>query len=165
MRRIARYLAVTDDKGLILKPKGMDLVAWADADFAGNWCKEYSDDPATAYSRSGYVITLVGCLIVWQSKMQTESSLLTTESEYICLSTCLRDVIVIQQLLHELAESGFVKKTADSHFKCTLFEDNKGCIELANAPRMRPRTRHIGCLLYTSPSPRDLSTSRMPSSA
>ena len=24
---------------------------------------------------------------------------------------------------------------------------------------------HIGCLLYTSPSPRDLSTSRMPSSA
>ena len=25
--------------------------------------------------------------------------------------------------------------------------------------------RSIGCLLYTSPSPRDLSTSRMPSSA
>ena len=24
---------------------------------------------------------------------------------------------------------------------------------------------HVGCLLYTSPSPRDLSTSRMPSSA
>ncbi len=29
---------------------------------------------------------------------------------------------------------------------------------------MSPST-HIGCLLYTSPSPRDLSTSRMPSSA
>ena len=26
-------------------------------------------------------------------------------------------------------------------------------------------TRHYACLLYTSPSPRDLSTSRMPSSA
>ena len=25
--------------------------------------------------------------------------------------------------------------------------------------------QHLGCLLYTSPSPRDLSTSRMPSSA
>ena len=25
--------------------------------------------------------------------------------------------------------------------------------------------KYIGCLLYTSPSPRDLSTSRMPSSA
>ena len=29
----------------------------------------------------------------------------------------------------------------------------------------RPKYARIGCLLYTSPSPRDLSTSRMPSSA
>ena len=28
-----------------------------------------------------------------------------------------------------------------------------------------PMARNISCLLYTSPSPRDLSTSRMPSSA
>ena len=28
-----------------------------------------------------------------------------------------------------------------------------------------PGRRYYGCLLYTSPSPRDLSTSRMPSSA
>ena len=28
-----------------------------------------------------------------------------------------------------------------------------------------PRLRNKACLLYTSPSPRDLSTSRMPSSA
>ena len=27
---------------------------------------------------------------------------------------------------------------------CTVFEDNKGCIDLANTPRMRPRTKHIG---------------------
>ena len=33
-----------------------------------------------------------------------------------------------------------------------------------NAPLTRPRPGHA-CLLYTSPSPRDLSTSRMPSSA
>ena len=26
---------------------------------------------------------------------------------------------------------------------CTLFEDNNGAIELANAPRYRPRTKHI----------------------
>ena len=33
------------------------------------------------------------------------------------------------------------------------------------AERMRPEIKVISCLLYTSPSPRDLSTSRMPSSA
>ena len=32
-------------------------------------------------------------------------------------------------------------------------------------PRNYNEARTIGCLLYTSPSPRDLSTSRMPSSA
>ncbi len=26
----------------------------------------------------------------------------------------------------------------------TIFEDNKGCVELAAAPRMRSQTRHIG---------------------
>ena len=27
--------------------------------------------------------------------------------------------------------------------KCTVFEDNNGALELANAPKMRPRTKHI----------------------
>ena len=42
-------------------------------------------------------------------------------------------------------------------------------IKKANGKRTIPQIffdeDHIGCLLYTSPSPRDLSTSRMPSSA
>ena len=38
--------------------------------------------------------------------------------------------------------------------------DPERCIEMGIYP-----TLEIGCLLYTSPSPRDLSTSRMPSSA
>ena len=33
------------------------------------------------------------------------------------------------------------------------------------AQRQQKLNRHLNCLLYTSPSPRDLSTSRMPSSA
>ena len=34
-----------------------------------------------------------------------------------------------------------------------------------NAPVLNSKEDYITCLLYTSPSPRDLSTSRMPSSA
>ena len=38
--------------------------------------------------------------------------------------------------------------------------------KLARAAARKPANRQsTGCLLYTSPSPRDLSTSRMPSSA
>ena len=36
---------------------------------------------------------------------------------------------------------------------------------LASEAVMRALARHFGCLLYTSPSPRDGATSRMPSSA
>ena len=31
----------------------------------------------------------------------------------------------------------------DTVTKCTVFEDNNGCIELAKCPRLRPRTKHI----------------------
>ena len=42
------------------------------------------------------------------------------------------------------------------------FIEALGIIKLSAA---RTNTKHGFCLLYTSPSPRDLSTSRMPSSA
>ena len=35
----------------------------------------------------------------------------------------------------------------------------------SNKKQELPTATYMGCLLYTSPSPRDLSTSRMPSSA
>ena len=28
-------------------------------------------------------------------------------------------------------------------FKCTVFEDNNGALELESAPKIRPRTKHI----------------------
>ena len=53
-------------------------------------------------------------------------------------------------------------------------QDGRPARERSRSPRMGPVDEHIrgshlpqtrACLLYTSPSPRDLSTSRMPSSA
>ena len=40
-----------------------------------------------------------------------------------------------------------------------------GAIRRSPLIRVRDGDRYLACLLYTSPSPRDLSTSRMPSSA
>ena len=31
---------------------------------------------------------------------------------------------------------------------CTVFEDNKGCINIVNIPKIRPRTKHIGLNYY-----------------
>ena len=49
--------------------------------------------------------------------------------------------------------------------KITYLPNTAGCFNSKEALRTLRLAREIGCLLYTSPSPRDLSTSRMPSSA
>ena len=93
-------------------------------------------------SRTGYVIKYANCPIIWCSKLQTEIALSTTESEYISLSQSLRDMLPLMELLKE------IRVTVPSEYKtptvhCTIFEDNKGCIDLVKTPRMRPRTKHI----------------------
>ena len=55
----------------------------------------------------------------------------------------------------------------------TVLTDEQGIIRLAAPGARRPKSSlaaanpltYLSCILYTSPSPRDLSTSRMPSSA
>ena len=44
-----------------------------------------------------------GCLITWGSKLQTEIALSTTESEYIALSSAMREVIPFLGLTKETA--------------------------------------------------------------
>ena len=55
-----------------------------------------------------------------------------------------------------------------SFFGCTILEEEifESLIFLIETEKIQPLVaHHFPCLLYTSPSPRDLSTSRMPSSA
>ena len=69
------------------------LQCYADADYCGLWEKERATyDDTTARSRTGYIILLAGCPLVWASKLQDVISLGTTEAEYVALSTALRQV-------------------------------------------------------------------------
>jgi hypothetical protein len=112
-----------------------------DADYCGNWSPLDTDDPNTTKSRSGYVITYLGCPLVWASRLQTVFSLSTSEAEYIALSTALRDVIPMMDLLNEPKEMGH---NVQSHptVHCKLFEDNSGALEFARVSKYWPRTRH-----------------------
>ena len=46
-----------------------------------------------------------------------------------------------------------------------LVEDGRHLLSNVISTSVKEQALYGGCLLYTSPSPRDLSTSRMPSSA
>ena len=133
-----------------------------DADFAGAWDPELAgEDIDTARSCHGYIISYAGVPLIWKSQMKGEIALSSTESEVIGLSAGLRTAIPLQHILNEMKELGFDILPQGPVIHCKAFEDNNGALAIAKVPKMRPRT----CLLYTSPSPRDLSTSRMPSSA
>ena len=149
VKRICRYLLKTKDKGLIMRPdpsKGLEC--FVDADWAGSWCAESSTDPLSAHSRTGYVITYAGCPILWASKLQTLIALSTTEAEYIALSSALREVIAVMQLLDELKARKFPVHPSIPNVTCRTFEDNRSCIEIATNHKTRPRTKHLSVRLH-----------------
>jgi hypothetical protein len=145
IRRIVRYLKSTPNNGYFLRPTitKPTLDCYVDADFAGLWTPSTAHDPTSIKSRTGYIITFASCPLLWSSKLQSEVALSTTEAEYIALSQATRDLIPMRALLLEFASITKLIVASTTTFS-TIFEDNKGCVELANAPRLHPRTRHIG---------------------
>ena len=127
------------------------LETYVDADFSGNWNSSTAmHDVSTSKSRSGYVILLAGCPIIWASKLQSQIALSTTEAEYIALSMSLRDTIPVMNLLKELKARNFCIVSTTTNVHCTAFEDNNGALEIANVPKMRPRTKHINLVYHFS---------------
>ena len=73
LERIGRYLKGTINEGLILKPNlqsdkfAVDI--YVDAAFASGWGTELGTNPDSVKSRTGYIIEVLGCPVVWCSKL------------------------------------------------------------------------------------------------
>ena len=146
LKHIVKYLKGTRTKGLILNPTGsLHIDCMVDADFAGLWNREDDQDPHCVKSRTGFVILLGGCPVIWTSKLQTEIAMSTMEAEYIALSTACRDLIPLRDLVLEIATAVKVDIDKTATIKTTIHEDNVGALTLANMelPRMTPRSKHI----------------------
>ena len=149
LKWIGRYLISTDCKGMSLKPDlSKSFEVFGDADFCGNWKKEYRADPASVRSQHGYIIMYAGCPLVWKSQLQTEIALSSTESEYTGLSYVLREAIPIMELLKEMREHGFEVLDPHPQVHCKVFEDNSGALEIASVHKWRPRTKHLATKLH-----------------
>jgi hypothetical protein len=142
--RICRYLKGTLHDGLIYEPsEEINVDCYCDADFAALHGIEASDDPNSAKSRTGYVITIANCPVLWVSKLQTEIALSTLESEFIALSSSFRSLIPVKRLIEETLSGLDIKTQVRYSSKSTVFEDNAGALQLATTKRLTPRTRHI----------------------
>jgi hypothetical protein len=74
LERIGQYLKFTTEQARFdLRPTGvLDIDVYCNADFAGLWSYEDSLDPSCIKSRTGFVICLSNCPVIWTSKLQTE---------------------------------------------------------------------------------------------
>jgi hypothetical protein len=83
------------------------------------------------------MMTLGGCPIQWNLKLQTEIALSTTESEYIAYSQIMWELIPLLQLLFKITAAMKLPKIKGV---VTVFVDNNGAISTI---KITPRTKHI----------------------
>jgi hypothetical protein len=75
-------------------PKERRVVAFVDSD--------YASDRNDRKSVSGYIVTIGGCIVAWQSKKQTGITLSTTEAEFVAMSTVATEMKFVVSLLTEI---------------------------------------------------------------
>ncbi|KAL7533931.1 hypothetical protein ACHAXR_010147 [Thalassiosira sp. AJA248-18] len=107
IKRLSRYLMHTNKEGIVYNPdtsKGLEC--YVDADFAGGYSPETGHDADNLLSRTvGMVIMYANCPIYWRSSLQTEIALSTAETEYIALSSALRQVLPLMTMMEEIHPS------------------------------------------------------------
>ena len=144
VKSIVRYLNRTSDKGMIIKPTGdLAMDCYVDADFAGLHGRDPERSPSSAKSRTGYIITLGGCPIIWKSHLQSEVTLSTLEAEYSALSSAMRTLLPLRAMLVEIIDGINLPHTFEATVKCQVFEDNNGALLLATNQRITNRTKYF----------------------
>jgi hypothetical protein len=109
VKQISRYLLTMHTQGLIVHPTAdLSFNMYVDADFARQWHKDYTELRDSVLSRTGYIIMFCGCPITWYSKLQSEITLSTIESEYITLSTAIRDLLPLHCILTDIHNHSFI---------------------------------------------------------
>jgi hypothetical protein len=145
LKRIGRYLKATRDKGLILKPcHGLQIDAFPDADFAGLYGYAKITDSECVKSRTGFLIEVSECPVVWVSKLQSETAMSTMEAEIIALAHCCRELFPVIDVVTELGNVLGLDTKDLASMHVSIHEDNAGALVLAETipPEFTPRSKY-----------------------
>ena len=139
------------DKGLILRPSAsLDMDVYVDSDYCGLWPEEDPHDPTCVKSRTGYVVCIANCPVIWISKLQSCISLSSMKAEYNALSMAMRDVLPTRDLFKKVGASLGVSEQQLTTFRTTIWEDNNGCMILARLEpgQNTPRSKHYAVKMH-----------------
>jgi len=154
LERIGRYLKGTIEKGLILKPNLTEsefkIDVYVDAAFASGWGTELGTNPESVKSRTGFIIEVMGCSVIWCSKLQPCIATSTMESEYTALSMALRAAIPLLDVTKSINDGLKFTATRLLTFKATVHEDNMGALRLAQLEpgQHTPRSKFYAIKLH-----------------
>ncbi|GIL49048.1 hypothetical protein Vafri_5519 [Volvox africanus] len=124
---VLRYLAGTKDIGLCFGGgRELTMAGYSDSDWAG--------DPATRRSTTGYVFTLGGAAISWNSQLQRTVAASSVEAEYQATSAAVREALWLRKLAGEL---GLGSDAIE------IRTDSQGAMSLGNNPITSARSKHI----------------------
>jgi hypothetical protein len=144
IKTLVRYLKGTRHLGTVIKPTGsLSLDLFVDADFAGLHRREPDELPTSVRSRTGFIILLSGCPLVWKSQLQTEISLSTLEAEYSALSYALKTLLPLKRILVEVVAVLDIPSPLRTSVQARVFEDNQGAYYLATNQRLTNRTKYF----------------------
>ena len=146
VKSIVRYLKKTSSEGTIVgKASTLKLECFVDADFAGLFKIDPPECITSAKSRTGYLIKVSNCPLVWKSHLQPTIALSTAESEYYALSQAMRVLLPIRALIDELSNAVEVSpplRLEGNSVRATVHEDNTSALRLATEQQITARTRH-----------------------
>ena len=142
---LVTFLKAVRTKGITLDLEGnKNFEVYSDAEFCGKWHLPTADNNlSTTKSQTGYTILYSGYPIIWCSKLQTQITLSTMETEYIALSQSLCDAIPKMKIIIKIKGNEFLTLSITPEVYCKAFNNNSGALELARTPKMRPCTKHI----------------------
>jgi hypothetical protein len=147
VKHILCYLQKTLDYGLFYQCLQNNKVeGFTDADWAS--C------PKTRRSTGGYLFTLFGAAITWQSKRQLTVTRSSTESEYVALSDRAQEAVWLGRLLREIGapdsqtlplshNSVAAHSNLQRALAIPLHCDNQSSLKIAKNPIFHARTKHI----------------------
>lgn len=127
VKRVLRYLKGTINFGITYGGNNDGIVGYSDADWAS--------DLDQRKSTTGYLFTMCGGGISWNSKKQATVTLSSTESEYMAVVATIQEGIWLNDLYSEMFSS--------EELKMKIFCDNKGAIQVILNNSYSPRTKHI----------------------
>ena len=110
VKRVIRYLKHTQeegkDRGLTFEIGGNGIPkieCYVDTDFAGLWNMENNEDPVSSKSKTGFVISVGNCPVIWQSKLEGEPPLSTTEAEIVALSMSMIELLWLRSIVVDVS--------------------------------------------------------------